>query len=69
MNNIGIKSRVMLLGTLPALLFVIILAGYATSNIFDILNQSLSDRGRIVASQLAPASEYGVISGNMIVLH
>lgn len=68
MNNIGIKSRVMLLGTLPALLFVIILAGYATSNIFDILNQSLSDRGRIVASQLAPASEYGVISGNRIVL-
>ncbi len=68
MNNIGIKSRVILLGTLPALLFVIILAGYTTSNIFDTLNQSLSDRGRIVASQLAPAAEYGVISGNRLVL-
>lgn len=68
MNNIGIKSRVVLLGTLPALLFVLILAGYTTSNIFDILNQSLSDRGRIVASQLAPAAEYGVISGNRLVL-
>ena len=68
MNNIGIKSRVILLGTLPALLFVLILAGYTTSNIFDILNQSLSDRGRIVASQLAPAAEYGVISGNRLVL-
>jgi diguanylate cyclase (GGDEF)-like protein len=68
MNNIGIKSRVILLGTLPALLFVLILAGYTTSNIFDILNQSLSDRGRIVASQLAPAAEYGVISGNRPVL-
>ena len=68
MNNIGIKSRVILLGTLPALLFVLILAGYTTSNIFDILNQSLSDRGRIVASQLAPAAEYGVISGNKLVL-
>lgn len=68
MNNIGIKSRVILLGTLPALLFVLILAGYTTSNIFDILNQSLSDRGRIVASQLAPAAEYGVISGNRLIL-
>lgn len=67
-NNLGIKSRVILLGTIPALLFAIILAGYAISNVFGILNQSLSDRGRIIASQLAPAVEYGVISGNRIIL-
>lgn len=67
-NNIGIKSRVILLGTIPALLFAIILAGYAISNVFDVLNQSLSDRGRIIASQLAPAAEYGVISGNRQIL-
>ncbi len=63
-NNLGIKSRVILLGTIPALLFAIILAGYAISNVFDVLNQSLRDRGHIIASQLAPAAEYGVISGN-----
>ena len=67
-NNLGIKSRVILLGTIPALLFAIILAGYAISNVFGILNQSLTDRGRIIASQLAPAAEYGVISGNRQIL-
>ncbi len=68
LNNLGIKSRVILLGTIPAMLFAIILAGYAISNVFGVLNQSLSDRGRIIASQLAPAAEYGVISGNHQIL-
>ena len=68
MKNIGIKSRVIILGTIPALLFAIILAGYAISNVFGILNQSLLDRGRVIASQLAPAAEYGVISGNRVIL-
>ena len=64
MKNLGIKTRVIILGTIPALLFAMILAGYAISNVFGVLNQSLSDRGRIIAGQLAPAAEYGVISGN-----
>ena len=67
-KNIGIKSRVILLGTIPGLVFAIILASYAVSHIFGVLNQSLQDRGRIIASQLAPAAEYGVISGNTQVL-
>lgn len=65
MQNLGIKSRVVLLGTLPALLFAIILAGFAISKVFDNLNYSWYDRGRIIATQLAPAAEYGVISGNL----
>ena len=68
LHNLGIKSRVILLGTIPALLFAIILAGYAISNVFGVLNQSLRDRGLIIASQLAPAAEYGVISGNRQIL-
>jgi diguanylate cyclase (GGDEF)-like protein len=68
MKNLGIKSRVIFLGTIPALLFAMILAGYAISNVFGVLNQSLRDRGRIIAAQLAPAAEYGVISGNKQVL-
>ncbi len=68
MKNFGIKGRVILLGTLPAVLFAVILAGYAISNVFRILNESQQDRGRIVASQLAPAMEYGVISGNQNML-
>jgi len=68
MKNLGIKSRVIFLGTIPALLFAMILAGYAISNVFGVLNQSLRDRGRIIAEQLAPAAEYGVISGNTPIL-
>jgi diguanylate cyclase (GGDEF)-like protein len=68
MKNLGIKTRVIFLGTIPALLFVIILAGYAISNVFGVLNHSLLDRGRIIASHLAPAAEYGVISGNTAML-
>lgn len=64
MKNFGIKGRVVLLGTLPAVLFAAILAGYAISNVFKLLNQSVQDHGRIIATQLAPAAEYGVISGN-----
>ena len=65
MQNLGIKSRVILLGTLPAVLFAIILAGYAITKVFGNLNYSLYDRGRIIATQLSPAAEYGVISGNL----
>ncbi|MGQ0442715.1 MAG: diguanylate cyclase domain-containing protein, partial [Methylophilaceae bacterium] len=68
MKNLGIKSRVILLGTMPAVLFAMILAGYAISNVFSVLNESIRDRGRIIASQLAPAAEYGVISGNTQIL-
>ena len=68
MKNLGIKSRVILLGTMPAVLFAMILAGYAISKVFNVLNQSLHDRGRIIATQLAPAAEYGVISGNTQIL-
>jgi diguanylate cyclase (GGDEF)-like protein len=68
MKNLGIKSRVIFLGTIPALLFAMILAGYAISNVFGVLNQSLRDRGRIIAAQLAPAAEYGVIAGNTQIL-
>ena len=68
MMNLGIKARVILLGTIPAALFAVILAGYAISNVFGVLNHSLRDRGRIIAAQLAPAAEYGVISGNTNIL-
>jgi diguanylate cyclase (GGDEF)-like protein len=68
MNNMGIKTRVVLLGTLPALFFAVILAGYAIVKVFSVLDDSLRDRGRTIASQMAPAAEYGVISGNTEIL-
>ena len=68
MKNLGINLRVILLGTLPAILFAVILAGYAIFNVFALLDQSLSDRGTSLSTQLAPAAEYGVVSGNTQVL-
>ena len=67
-KNLSIKKRVILLGTVPALLFAIILAGYAVSNVFEVLDQSSRDHGQTIAAQLAPATEYGVISGNIVLL-
>ncbi len=67
-KNLGIESRVILLGTIPGLLFAFIMGSYVVSHIFGVLNQSLQDRGRIIATQLSPAAEYGVISGNTQVL-
>ena len=68
MKNLGIKTRVIFLATVPALIFAIILVGYAITNIFGFLNKSLLDRGEIIVSQLAPTAEYGVIAGNKLVL-
>jgi len=41
------------------------LTAYSISKSINTLNDSLSDRGRIIATQIAPASEYGVLSGNI----
>lgn len=61
MQNLGIKSRVVLLGTLPAIFFSMVLAGYAILTVFTTLEDSLYDRGRMIAAQLAPAAENDLI--------
>ncbi len=61
MKNLGIKSRVVLLGTVPAILFSIVLAGYAISTVFTTLEDSHFERGRMIAAQLAPAAENDLI--------
>jgi diguanylate cyclase (GGDEF)-like protein len=65
MQNLGIKSRVVLLGILPAVFFSVVLAGYAIATVFTTLEASLYDRGRILAAQLAPAAENDFISGDV----
>lgn len=67
-KNLGIKSRVLFLATIPAMIIAVLLTGYSISNSIQILDRELHDRGRIISTQLAPASEYGVISGNFATL-
>lgn len=65
MQNLGIKSRVVLLGALPAIFFSIMLAGYAIATVFTTLEASLYDRGRIIVAQLAPAAENDLVLGDV----
>lgn len=68
MNYWGIKGKVLFLALAPAALIAVVLAThFVNSRIMD-LEQSLRDRGLAIARQLAPASEYGVISGNREIL-
>jgi signal transduction histidine kinase/CheY-like chemotaxis protein len=43
----------------------VLLTGFFTFVRLQDLHQELNDNGQLIASQLAPASEYGVVSGNL----
>ncbi|HET9700703.1 MAG TPA: ATP-binding protein [Burkholderiales bacterium] len=66
--RVGIVRRVLLLGVVPVSIVAVILSLYFTSTRFDDLEVALQERGLAIARQLAPASEYGVFSGNREVL-
>ncbi|HSH73076.1 MAG TPA: EAL domain-containing protein [Methylophilaceae bacterium] len=64
MKPLGIKSRVLFLAIIPAMIIAVLLTSYSIANSSRALDGALHDRGRIIASQLAPSAEYGVVSGN-----
>jgi diguanylate cyclase (GGDEF)-like protein len=68
MNILGIKSRVLFLAIIPAMMIAILLTTYSIQNSISVMNIALHERGRVIASQLAPASEYGVVAGNYSIL-
>lgn len=68
MKNLGIKTRVLFLATIPAMIIAVLLTSYSITNSLNALDDALHERGRIIATQLAPAGEYGVISGNQTML-
>jgi two-component system sensor histidine kinase BarA len=63
-NEWGIKSRVLFLTLVPTIIISLLLSAYFTSTRLQDLETALRDRGYAIALQLAPASEYGVFSGN-----
>ena len=63
-----IHTRTQLISVGPALLMTLLLTGFFTFVRLQDLRQELDHTGQLIASQLAPASEYGVISGNTQVL-
>lgn len=60
----GIKSRVLFLTLVPAIIIAIFLSAYFTSTRLHDLESSLQDRGFAIAAKLAPSSEFGMFSGN-----
>jgi two-component system, NarL family, sensor histidine kinase BarA len=53
---------------LPTVVIALILGAYFINTRIQDLDEALLDRGRAIANQLAPASEYGVFSGNHEIL-
>jgi signal transduction histidine kinase/CheY-like chemotaxis protein len=64
--NISTRTQILSLG--PALLLTLLLISFFTVVRIQDLRQELNHTGQLIANQLAPASEYGVIVGNNAVL-
>ncbi|WP_296263837.1 response regulator [Pseudomonas sp. UBA6562] len=59
-----IHTRTQIISLGPALLLTLLLIGFFTFVRLQDLRQELNHTGQLIANQLAPGSEYGVISGN-----
>ncbi len=64
MREWGIKTRVLFLTLVPTITISLLLSAYFTSTRIQDLEKALKNRGYAISLQLAPASEYGVFSGN-----
>ena len=64
----GISARTQMISLGPALLLTLLLISFFTFVRIQDLRQELDHTGQLIANQLAPATEYGVISGNNEVL-
>ncbi|MBS1173092.1 MAG: hypothetical protein H6R12_1922 [Proteobacteria bacterium] len=69
MKRWDIGSRVLFAAVVPAMLIAVVLAWYFTYVRIAALDRELHEHGYAIARQLAPASEYGVFSGNLEFLH
>ncbi len=63
-----ISTRTQMISLGPALLLTLLLISFFTFVRIQDLRQELNRTGQLIANQLAPATEYGVISGNNEVL-
>jgi len=69
MNNLPIRTRLLLLALVPLTIIVLLLSLHSTMNRIRDLDNALRDHGQAIARQLAPACEYGVFAGNRALLN
>ena len=65
MKQWGIRQQVLLLTLFPALLIALALTAYFTFSQLSYISSTLNRHGNTIASQIAPASEYALFSGNI----
>ncbi|QTN48545.1 response regulator [Ectopseudomonas mendocina] len=58
-------TRTQLISVGPALLLTLLLTGFLTFTRLQDLRQEQGHTGQLIANQLAPATEYGVLNGNL----
>lgn len=64
----SIHWRLIMIALIPAALLGALLIAYFTHVRLDALNQEMETTGQLIADQLAPATEYAVITGNLTLL-
>lgn len=64
MKSWALKNRLLFLSMLPLTLSIVVIGAYFLKANIDTLRQHAHDQGRLIARQLAPAMEYGIVSGN-----
>lgn len=69
MKQFSIRQHIAWLTLMPLLFMVISLETFFLQDRFSALDNELAERGRLITSQLASASEYGVFSNNQVFLH
>lgn len=68
LNRLGFRSRVLVAALLPSVAIALALAIHFTSTRIADIERSLIDRAMLLTGSLAPASEYGLFSGNLDIL-
>lgn len=64
----SIHRRLIMMALVPAALLGALLIAYFTHVRLDALNREMQSTGQLIADQLAPATEYAVITGNLSLL-
>lgn len=64
----SIHRRLIMIALIPAALLGALLVAYFTNERLQALTQEMQTTGQLIADQLAPATEYAVITGNLALL-
>lgn len=64
----SIHRRLIMIALIPAALLGALLVAYFTHVRLNALNQEMQTTGQLIADQLAPATEYALITGNLTLL-